>query len=91
MRGDILLPMIMLFGAFSVGATCNRQTAANTALDVVQTACVLFHEEIADEENLAAACGIAMELIPEIRTLVVGQRTAKAMKTKAAASASAQP
>jgi len=72
-----------------LGANCNGRQVAKTVLDVAELSCVLFHDEIEDEKTLAKACGIAEDLIPEVRKIVFARKSAASKK--AAAKASAAP
>lgn len=82
----------MSLGLLTTGSTCNGRQVAKTVLDVAEMSCVLFHDEVEDEKTLATICGIAEELIPDIRKIVFARKSATAKKAAAAsASASAAP
>lgn len=79
----------MSLGLLSTASTCNGRQVAKTVLDVAEMSCLLFHDDIEDEKTLAKICGIAEELIPDVRKIVFARKSAYAKKAAAAASASA--
>lgn len=64
----------------SAGATCTGRQIAKTVLDVAEMSCVLYHEDVEEEGKLAQICGIAEDLIPEIRKIVFARKSAAKMK-----------
>lgn len=73
--------------ALVVSATgCALFTKQNvkTALDVVEQACVLAHGELFDVKEVAAACGIAEALIPDLEKLLEARRRAAIARAKQA-------
>lgn len=81
--------LLLALPLMTTGATCRAVEVAKTVLDVAELSCVLFHEEIEDDTTLAKTCGIAQELIPEVRKVIFARK--QAMAKKAAAKASAAP
>lgn len=88
MKKPLTVLFAMSLGLLTTASTCNGRQVAKTVLDVAEMSCVLFHDEVEDEKVLATLCGIAEELIPDIRKVVFARKSAVARKA-AAASASA--
>lgn len=85
------LPFHVVVAALSfgcLGAHCNGTQVAKTVLDAVELSCVLFHDDIEEDAKLAKVCGIAEELLPEVRKVVFARKSAAAKKAAAQPSSS---
>ncbi len=85
LAGVFLAPILLA----STSYACIRPAHVVGALDAVQIACVLVSDLVEDEHKLAQICGVAEDLLPEIRKVVLARKAASAHKATAAASASA--
>ncbi len=85
LAGVLVAPMLLA----STSYACIRPAHVVGALDAVQIACVLVSDLVEDEHKLAQICGVAEDLLPEIRKVVLARKAASAHKATAAASASA--
>lgn len=85
LAGVFLAPILLA----STSYACIRPAHVVGALDAVQIACVLVSDLVEDEHKLAQICGVAEDLLPEIRKVVLARKAASAHKAAAAASASA--
>lgn len=79
---------IPLMLSFACGGACLRPGQAQTVLDIVQIACVLA-TDLTDERHLAQVCGVADDMLPEVRKILSAKKVAAAKRATAAASASA--
>lgn len=85
LAGVFLAPILLA----STSYACIRPAHVVGALDAVQIACVLVSDLVEDEHKLAQICGVAEDLLPEIRKVVLARKAASAHKATASASASA--
>lgn len=85
LAGIFLAPILLA----STSYACIRPAHVVGALDAVQIACVLVSDLVEDEHQLAQICGVAEDLLPEIRKVVLARKTATAHKATVAASTSA--
>lgn len=65
-----------------VGCSLFTKQNAKTALDALETTCVLLHNEIADVKALAEICNISQELEPELRDLIAARKIAASAAKK---------
>ena len=91
MRGARALGWLGVIGVAStgLGAKCVTAQNARSVLDVAEMACILFHEDIADDAALAHACNISDALIPELRKILSARKAAAAKKMSAGVAPSA--
>ena len=71
-----LLAALFVFGHCTACSLFTKKNA-NTVLDFVQAACIIENATLGDAQ-VAQICGIANELIPDLRRLLEAQRAAVA-------------
>lgn len=73
-RNDTLAVSIMLAGVLAfAGCTPGQRGAANTALDISQTLCILAHQAWPDSK-VAEVCGITQPFIQPMRDVLTSAR-----------------
>lgn len=83
LAGVLVAPILLA----STSYACIRPAHIVGALDAVQIACVLVSDMVEDEHKLAQICGVAEEMLPEIRKVVLARKTAAAHKATVASNA----